>query len=169
MQLQPIDKTIYRRRLNQLIAISIGTLLVGALALSALFIAVFSYPGNNNFSLNLMAVVVSVAAIITLLSLNKHHPRLTEVYYVWRLKMELNVINAKMRFVTSAAEKDQTNALIILQFFYAGSRQLWTLDDNTISMDSLQIKEADLEQQLSRLQLSIDETSYHRALLNELD
>jgi len=165
--IQDIDKARYRKHLNFTILGCIVALLVSSLSLSTLFIALISQPDAQNFTLNLMAVVVSVAAILTGLSLNKKHPFFYEVYYVWRLKMELNFINAKIHKIEAASPEQDRTALTILCFYYQASRQLWTLDDNTISLDSLDIKQAKLLTRLDALTSPIDSKGYHRELLKQ--
>lgn len=165
MKLLDINKQRYRKHLNILIVGSIATLLAGSLSLSALFISLVSSSDGDNFLLNLMAVLVTLAAMGTTLSLQKHKAFFYEIYYVWRLKMELNFINAKLRAVEAAAAKDNTQALTILCFYYKASRQLWTLDDNTISLDSLNIKEQRLNDRLNSLEITISSDDYDREQL----
>jgi hypothetical protein len=44
-----------------------------------------------------------------------------------------------------AAEQGDVNAMIAIQYSYAGSRLLWQLDDNTIVMEDLAIEQAKLD------------------------
>lgn len=60
----------------------------------------------------------------------RHHPFLAEVRYVWELKQRLNRISRKLRNIEAAARESDKNAMLALQFSYAGSRQLWQLDVN---------------------------------------
>lgn len=165
VKFQQIDKVTYRKHLNITLVACAAALLCLSLTLSAIFIAIVSSPEADNFNLNLMAVVVSIAIIVTALIQMKHTPFLHEVYYVWCLKMELNFINAKLRHIEKAAANNEVNALITLAYYYQGSRQLWTLDDNTISIDSLAIKEQALEQKIQSVGLNIDTTHYQREML----
>jgi len=114
-----------------------------------------------------MAVVVSVAAILSVLMLNRHRPFFVEIYYVWQLKMELNFINAKLRHIETSASNDDQTALTVLCYYYQASRQLWTLDDNLISIDTLDIKQNKLIKRLSLLNLDISATDYQRNLLKQ--
>jgi len=165
--LKSIEKSRYRKHLNLTIGASIITLLFSSLGLSALFIAVVSQPGADNFMLNLMAVVVSVALIVSVLISSKHRPFFMEIYYVWRLKMELNFINAKLHKIEASAKKATPTAVTILAFYYQGSRQLWALDDNMISIDSLELKQAKLADTIASAQLNINVDDYQRILLKQ--
>jgi len=167
VKLKEISKARYQKHLNITIAGCIAALLLGALSLSALFIAFVSRPEGDNFMLNLMAVVISIAAIITALSMNRHKPFFDEVYYVWCLKMELNFINAKLHKIEGAGATDDLDALTVLQYYYNASRQLWTLDDNTISIDSLDEKQQRLERRLSQLSKQVASENYRREQLKK--
>lgn len=114
-----------------------------------------------------MAVVVSVAAILSTLSMLKNKPFFAEIYYVWCLKMELNFINAKLRQVEAAAAKENVIAIQTLGFYYRASRQLWLLDDNTIAIDSLNLKEQRLKEQAAHLNLTISPENYEREHLKQ--
>jgi len=165
--LKPIDKSRYRKHLNLTIGASILTLLISSLGLSATFIAVISQPGGDNFMLNLMAVIISLAMIITVLTTCKHRRFFNEIYYVWQLKMELNFINAKLHNIEASAKHATPMAVMILAFYYQGSRQLWTLDDNMISIESLDLKQEKLAATIASGQLTINVDEYKRILLKQ--
>jgi len=165
VQLINIEKSRYRRHLNRLIIGSIAFLLLSSLGISSLLILIMSQDGQDNFMLNISGVIVGSAIIISVVTLNKHHPWMREIYYVWRLKMELNFINRKLRFIEKAAAEHDITALVVLHFSYRASRQLWTLDDNTISIDTLTDKEQRLDSTIATLNLPVDSDKYQRTML----
>ena len=167
MKLQTIDKARYRQHLNRLIAACAGSLLCGSLAISTLLIFVFSSSDGVNFYLNLGGVVISGFSIVALLSHFKHHPLMLEVFYVWQLKQQLNKINRKIMILDKAAAQDNIDALIILNYSYQGSMQLWQLDDNTITLDVLNLKMVKLNQQITDLNLTISSDDYNQSLLQK--
>ena len=65
---------------------------------------------------------------------------MVEVVYVWDLKQQLNKIRRKQRKIEAAIENNDKDAMIIMNFMLHGSKQLYELDDNTITMDDLLIK-----------------------------
>ncbi|MDP2561556.1 DUF3087 family protein [Psychrobium sp. 1_MG-2023] len=165
MKIKNIDKTRYRSHLNKIIIVCIVALLLGSIGISQMLILLLSQPDADNFYFNLMGVVLTLVSILMTLSAFKHHPFMTEVYYVWQLKMEINHINRKLRHVEQGIESQQHAAFVIMNFFYHASRQLWTLDDNTISIDSLTIKEQQLAGLLAQNNLKVSTDDYKRELL----
>ncbi len=167
MTLKEIDKTLYRSHLRVVFA-SIALALMGiSVATSALFIYLFSSPEVSHFLHNLAGVVV--AAIIVFIVLNKfrQHPYMLEVVYVWDLKQELNRINRKLRKIEAAAESNDNDAMVIMNFMYRGSKQLYELDDNTITMGSLINKINILDQRMQDSGLSLSTNAYEPAMLDK--
>lgn len=165
MLLIEIDKTRYRRHLNIVIVACVGFLFIGSLGIAQLLIALFPAAEGTHFHWNLLGVVVSVLILLFLFKKTKQHPFLVEVVYVWELKQALNLIARKMRQLQTAAKMGDPKALLALQFSYSGSRQLWLLDDNTITLASLDKSQAELDQLLAKYDISIDITEYNSNLL----
>ena len=88
-----------------------------------------------------------------------------EVAYVWDLKQALNLIHRKNRVLQTAAQDGSVDAMLALQFSYDGSRQLWQLDDNTITMNSLNAAQANLDQWVQEYGVTLDISDYHSGLL----
>ena len=67
-----------------------------------------------------------------------------------------------------AAEREgNTNALLAIHYSYAGSRLLWNLDDNTIVMDELAIKQAQLDNLASKYNLTLNTDDYDESILKQ--
>ncbi|GAB5385714.1 MAG: DUF3087 domain-containing protein [Aliiglaciecola sp.] len=145
MQLIEIDKARYRRHLNCVIAICILGLAVGSLTISQMLIALFPNDSGSHFHWNLLGVIVTCVLIGWQLNRLRTHEFMTEVVYVWDLKQALNKINRKMEKLKAGGWKGDIEALNAIQFSYSGSRQLWQLDDNTITMDELVVHQAELD------------------------
>ena len=88
-----------------------------------------------------------------------------EVVYVWDLKQQLNRINRKLRKIEAAVENNDNNAMVIMNFLYRGSKQLYELDDNTITMDSLINKINLLEPRMKNSGVSLSTSDYNPAML----
>ena len=159
MQLQEIDKSRYRQHFRIVFVAIVVVLAAVSLGMSTLLIAVFGTPGASHFWLNLAGVVVGAATVVLLLMKFRQHPFLHEVVYVWDLKQQLNRIYRKQRAVEAEAENNDPDAITILYFFYRGSKQLYELDDNTITMDSIELKLKALERQGEELGLSVSPDS----------
>lgn len=165
MKLQKIDKQLYRSRLNVVIVSCIAALAVASLAISQTLIALFPEESGSHFHWNLLGVVVSAIGVVVTLSKLKTHPKMHEVAYVWELKQALNLIYRKKRKLDAAAEQGNADAMLALQFSYEGSRQLWQLDDNTITMDSLNTAQEKLDELAKEYGVELDTSEYHSDIL----
>jgi hypothetical protein len=165
MLLIEIDKTRYRKHFNIVMGAVIAFLVVASLAIAQLLIALYPAAEGSHFHWNLLGVIVSVIITVIFININKQHPFLIEVLYVWKLKQALNLVTRKMRKLLIAAKMGDKNAMLALQFSYSGSRQLWTLDDNTITLANLEKSQAELDALLEKYDLIVDIKEYHSDLL----
>jgi len=167
MQLIDIDKARYRKHVKIVfIGCALG-LAVGSLALSQTLIAIFPDASGSHFHWNLLGMVVSVFTIGWLLNKYRQHDFMREVTYVWDLKQALNKINRKMQTLEAAALEGNRNALLAIQYSYAGSRLLWQLDDNTLTLDELAIKQCELDRLAEKFHLSLPVADYDEKMLTE--
>jgi hypothetical protein len=167
MQLIEINKTRYRRHLRFVMAGCAGGLAIGSLALSQVLIAVFPDESGSHFHWNLSGVVIAGVTIAWLLNKYRLHSFMTEVVYVWDLKQALNKINRRMRKLEVAAREGGDNALLAMHYSYAGSRLLWQLDDNTLVMDELAIKQAELDSLAEKFNVTLDADGYDESMLKQ--
>lgn len=167
MKLIQIDKARYRRHLNHIIIGCVLALAIGSLAIAQLLIALFPDPSGSHFHWNLLGVIVSALAIGWGLNRFRHHDYLTEVVYVWELKQALNKISRKMPRLQAAGRKGDADALLAMHYGYAGSRLLWQLDDNTITMGELAIKQAELDQLAARFNITLNADDYDARILDK--
>ena len=142
-------------------------LMIIAVGASTLFIYFFSSPEVSHFSHNLAGV--AAAAVIVFIVLNKfrQHPYMFEVVYVWDLKQQLNRIHRKLRKIEAAVENNYNDAMIIMNFMYRGSKQLYELDDNTITMEGLVSKIRVLEQRMEDAGLSLSTDTFNPTMLDQ--
>ena len=165
MRLQEIDKSKYRQRFRVVFIAIVLVLTVVALGTSTLLIAVFGTPGESHFWLNLAGVVVGAAVVVLTLMRLRQHPYLREVAYVWDLKQALNQIYRRQRKIEPLAETNDPDAIATMYFFYRGSQQLYELDDNTITMDSIALKLRALEHRIEALGITVTTDTYRAELL----
>jgi hypothetical protein len=166
MQLKEIDKTRYRRRLNVVFAGIAVALIILTLGISTLYIQLLGNAEESHFFHNLAGVITAAGIIIYILNKLRSHPILFEVVYVWDLKQQLNRIHRKQRKIETAVENNDHDAMIILNFQYRGSKQLFELDDNTITMQDLLGKIGLLEKRMETAGLSLSTDTYEPAMLN---
>lgn len=166
MTLKEVDKTRYRKHLKVVFVGMALALMVITVATSTLFIYLFSSPDVSHFAHNLAGV--AAAAIIVFIVLNKfrQHSYLYEVVYVWDLKQQLNRIHRKLRKIEAAVENNDNDAMVIMNFMYRGSKQLYELDDNTITMGSLVTKINVLDKRIQDSGLNLSTNVYDSAMLD---
>jgi len=167
MKLKEIDKSKYSKHLKIVFACIVFALLVITLAVSTLIIQLFSTPDVSHLWHNLAGVAVAAFIVVFVLNKLRQHPFMLEVVYVWDLKQMLNRIYRKQRKIEAAAEGGDHNAMIIMNFQYRGSQQLYQLDDNTITIDNLveNMKSNDHRMESAGLDLSTD--SFEAGLLDK--
>ncbi|MFT5808070.1 MAG: hypothetical protein ACI9LG_002371 [Moritella dasanensis] len=170
MQLKQIDKVRYRKHLNMASVVATAVLIAFALFYGQVLIHFFATPDSNNFKLNLVGVVLGVFSLLIAFNLVRKHPYLTEVMYVWDLKQENNKIYRKLHHIKSAlSDSDNTNidAITILNYYYAASKQQYNLDNNTLTMETLTADIAKLDALITEKQLTINVDDYNLALLKQ--
>lgn len=153
MKLQHVDKGTYRKNMNLFMVVLVLSLILLSLSFGAGLIALFGVettPGEptGNFHLNLLGVILAVILCSAIVFQLKAKPFFTEIYYVWQLKQLQNRIYRKLIKIKAAAADNDVNALIILLFYYTSLKQVYVLDDNTLTL-------ATVEQALSQLQTQI--------------
>lgn len=167
MQLIEIDPERYRKRLNKVIFACIGILTVGSLSISQLLILLMPSPDGSHFHWNLLGVIVIAATLLFILNKLKSHAYFHEVSYVWNLKQALNKINRRMKKIESSAQQGDSTAMQILHFSYAGSRQLWQLDNNTLTINHLTHLENKLNELAEKHQVTLDVSLYNQQQLTD--
>ena len=165
MQLREINKVLYRKRHRVMFFSIASALLIIAPGTSALLISLFSNPEGSYFFHNLAGVVVGVAIVSFVLYKFRQHPYMHEVIYVWDLKQQLNRIRRKQRKIEAAIENNDKDAMIIMNFMLYGSKQLYELDDNTITMEDLLRKIQIHDERMEAAGLSSSTDSYNPAML----
>lgn len=167
MQLIDINKARYRKHLNRVIVGCIVILIIGSLGSAQLLITLFPDESGSHFHWNLLGVIATSLTLAALLNKYRTHPYMTEVVYVWDLKQALNKINRKMRKLKAAAQEGNADAMIAMQYSFAGSRLLWQLDDNTIIMEELAIEQAELDSLAAKYQLKLNADDYDASILKQ--
>ena len=166
MQLREINKIRYRKHLRMIFVSIVSALLIIAPGTSALFISLFSNPEASYLFHNLAGVVVAAAIVAFVLNKFRQHPYMFEVVYVWDLKQQLNRIHRKQRKIEAVIENNDKDAMIIMNFMHHGSKQLYELDDNTITMEDLLRKIQIHDKRMEVAGLSSLTDSYNPAMLD---
>ena len=167
MKLQNINQSRYQKHLKVVIAAIIISLAVLGVSFGQILISLLSDGNGSNFYFNLAGVILAAALCLKAVHSIRHHEFMTEVYYVWQIKQSLNAIYRKLKKIKQASDEDNINAFIVLNFYYAGSEQLLTLDNNTITLDSLKEDRAQLQSLIEAKNLKIQADDYTSELLKD--
>jgi len=166
MKLRTIDKNRYSKHYKMVFGAIVLALIVISLSTSALLIRAFSTPDASNFVLNLAGVVVAALLVSYGVYRFRHHPFMDEVVYVWNLKQQLNRIYRKQRKIEPLIDEQNLDAMVIMNYFYQGSKQLYELDDNTITLENLAIKFNHLNDRLEQTGLKLSTDEYDSGMLD---
>ncbi|MEZ8858326.1 DUF3087 family protein [Vibrio sp. 10N.247.311.51] len=144
MKLQKINKEEYRKKMNLLLVSLVGSLALFAIVFGTILIELFgsatSITGEStgNFHLNVLGVILSVALNAFIASRVKGHEYFKEALYVWNLKQIHNQIYRKLKRIQPKAEQGDRDALTILYFYYTTQKQAYDLDNNTLTIKTVQ-------------------------------
>ena len=167
MKLRPIDKYRYRKHYKIVFAAIVIELIAISLVCSTLLISWLSSPDESHFTLNLAGFVVSVLLVAYTVYRFRDHPFMDEVVYVWNLKKQLNLIYRKQHKIEPLIEDNNVDAMVVMNYMYQGSKQLYELDDNTITLSDLAIKTRHLNTKLEEKQLKLTTDDYDSGLLGQ--
>ena len=166
MEIKQINKDIYKKKVSLVIGGFVALLAISSLAFSTLLIVLFGNTevvpeqSTGNFHWNLIGVVLAVATSLSLLNHIKTRPYMEEVLYVWKLKQLHNKIFRKLKSIKAAASNDDVKALTTLKFYYTTQRQVFELDNNTLTMSSVNKELEAIEQIEAAQSLDLDITSF---------
>ncbi len=172
MEIQKINKEVYRKKVNLVIGGFVVLLAVSSLAFSTLLISLFGNTNiqpeqsTGNFHWNLIGVLLSLTTSLSLLNQIKSRPYMKEVLYVWKLKQIHNKIYRKLKKIKAAASSDDLKALTILKFYYTTQRQVFELDNNTLTMSSVNKEIETIENIEESKSLSLDITNVEESWLD---
>ncbi len=167
MKLRQIDKSRYSKHYKIVFAVIVIELIAVSLASSSLLISWFGSPDESHFILNVVGVVVAALLALYALYRFRDYPFMDEVVYVWKLKKQLNLIYRKQHKIEPLIEDDNMDAMVIMNYMYQGSKQLYELDDNTITLSDLAIKSRDLNTKLEEKGLKLTTDDYYSGLLDQ--
>ncbi|MGY5511246.1 DUF3087 domain-containing protein [Vibrio antiquarius] len=166
MEIKKINKDIYKKKVNLVIGGFVALLAISSLAFSTLLIVLFGNTEvvpeqpTGNFHWNLIGVLLAVATSLSLLNQIKTRPYMEEVLYVWKLKQLHNKIFRKLKSIKAAASNDDVKALTTLKFYYTTQQQVFELDNNTLTMSSVNKELEAIEQIEAEQSLDLDITSF---------
>ncbi|MDF5271702.1 DUF3087 family protein, partial [Vibrio parahaemolyticus] len=85
---------------------------------------------------------------------------------VWKLKQLQNKIFRKLKSIKAASAEHDVKALTILKFYYTTQSQVFELDNNTLTMSSVNKELEAIEQIEAAQSLSLDITGFEESWLD---
>ena len=167
MQLKTISKQRYSKHYRITFWAVIAIMMAVSLICSSLLINIIGDPSANNFWLNVAGVASAALVILMLFRRFKTHPFLYEVMYVWHLKQTLNKIYRQQTKIIPLMQTGEAKALIVMNYYYQGSKQLYQLDNNTITMEELNNKIQELAELLEKYQVNVSLEEFNIQLLQD--
>lgn len=167
MQLKQINKERYSKHYKQIMIGIVILLAAIALSVSTVLIQLIGNADGNNFWLNVSGVVVGAVVVVSLLRRYRNHEYMYEVIYVWDLKQMLNKIYRKQRKIKEAVEAGDRDAMVIMNWSYNGSEQLYNLDNNTITMEDLHRTMRELNQTIEQHGFSLTTDEFSPQMLDK--
>lgn len=119
----------------------------------------------TNFKYNFLGVLLSLLTCIFILHRLRNSDVFDEVYYVWQVKQQQNAIYRKLKRIKAGADNDDVTAFIILNFYYASLKQIYLLDDNTLTISKLNSDIAALEETLEGKNLTISTDQFETSMV----
>lgn len=126
-----------------------------------------SKEAPSNFKFNLLGVLLALLTCSLVLHRLRYSAFFSEVYYVWQLKQQQNAIYRKLSNIKSQANTGNKQALTILCFYYQSLKQVYLLDDNTLTLSKLENDINQLNQQISELVYTISLDDYQPSMLKQ--
>ncbi len=161
MQFITIDKPQYRKRLNVLLIALVASLTILSLGFGALLIELFgndtvvSGESTGHFHFNFIGVFLAVISCSLVMNAIKTKPYMKEIYWMWQVKQLQNRIYRKLKKVLAAAKENDINALTILLYYYHSQKKVYELDNNTLTMATVETDINRIESQIAELNLAI--------------
>ncbi|HAS24311.1 MAG TPA: DUF3087 domain-containing protein [Vibrio sp.] len=174
MKLQKINKEEYRKKMNLLLVSLVGSLALFAIVFGTILIELFgsatSITGEStgNFHLNVLGVILSVALNAFIASRVKGHEYFKEALYVWNLKQTHNQIYRKLKRIQPKAEQGDREALTILYFYYTTQKQVYDLDNNTLTIKTVQQSLDNIVELSEKWSIELDIEAFSKDLVAKL-
>ena len=165
MQLQEIDKERYSKHYKMVFVAVAVVLLAVSLTVSSALIFAFTDGDGSHFWLNLSGVAVAALVVGSLLRRYRRDAFMFEVIYVWDLKKMLNKIYRKQAKIKAAMAEGNADAMQIMNFNYQGSKPLYLLDNNTLTMEELNKSIADLDTLAEDFRITLELWRFNPAML----
>ncbi|GEM77280.1 DUF3087 family protein [Vibrio sagamiensis] len=172
MEIKTINKASYRKKVNIIIVGFVFLLVVSSIVCGAILIYFFGNhhivpdQSTGNFYWNFLGVLLGLAITLTLVNSIKRWPYFSEVRYIWQLKQIQNKIYRKLRKLKAAANDNDWKAMTILKYYYVTLKEVYSLDNNTLTMSNVEKELVDIEVIETEQAKKIDVSSFQESWLD---
>lgn len=168
MQLQEIDKDIYKQKQRKVALVLCVIFAVLGIGLSTLMRHYFGQSEGSNTWVNLAGVLLGLAITIIGFSRVKSRPYFDELRYAWNLKrLALKIQNHRHRWEAQLEEKSQT-AATVLAFYHQATLQLQALERNEFGYNESVTRQNGFLQRCEELELLSDPAQFSIDMLDTL-
>ncbi|MGR6859502.1 DUF3087 domain-containing protein [Aliivibrio salmonicida] len=173
MKILTIDKSTYRKKTNLVMGGFVGCLAILSLLFGSILIAFFGSEGitesgsTGNFHLNVLGVILAVIVSSVIMNKVKSHSYFNEIMYVWKLKQIHNRIYRKLAKIKGKADKNDHDSLLILAFYYTTQKQVFNLDNNTLTITEVQKSLNAINEQATEMNFTFDLNDFDVGLLDK--
>ena len=167
MKLREIDKERYKKHYKIVFVAITAFLIVVSISCSTLLISWLSTPEESHLLLNAVGVAFAALLASYIVFHFRDHPFMEELVYAWKLKQQLNRIYRKQRKIEPLVEEHNVDAMIVMNFMYEGSKQLYELDDNTITLNDVKSKSERLNAIIKDRNLQLTTNDYQQSMLDQ--
>ena len=112
-----------------------------------------------------LGVVLALLANAAILHSVKNKAFFKEIYYVWQLKQLQNLIYRKLKKIKAAGKEGEEKALIILSFYYQSQIQVYQLDDNTITLSTIEKDLQQVNETIATNSLDVSAEQFEKSLI----
>jgi len=172
MIFKDIDKDLYNKRLKiitiafvaafALLSIAFGSILIQFFGNTTDIVVVANMDGEpeSNFKLNMAGVIIALLLCAAVLHGLRKKPLFEEVYYVWQLKQLHNLVYRKLKTIELHANKGDEKAIAILVQYYTSLKQVYTLDNNDLTMSSVNQSLSQWQEKAEAVSMTVDEAIF---------
>lgn len=168
-EIQPIDPSFYRQQTRRSTLIIALIFLALAMLCATASKQVFGTPGGDNFTWNLLGVLVGLGLTIALVRQQLwSRPFMAPAVYGWRLKRNLMRVTNVMHHVRAGVAQGDESAMKLLRFYHLGVTQMHQLDGNSSELSQM-VREIDSHREAMKQQgLDIEQTRLDPAWLERV-
>ena len=168
-EIQPVDPSHYRQQTRRSTLIIALIFIALAMLCATASTQTFGTPGGDNFTWNLLGVLVGLGLTIALVRLQLWpRPFMASAVYGWRLKRSLMRVNNVMHHVKAGVAQGDESAMKLLRFYHLGVAQMHQLDGNSSELSQM-VREIDSHREaMEQLGLDVEQTRLDQAWLERV-